>query len=73
MKNTLREFCDKNSTTLYKLAIAIQVSPSTLYRLAKHTESLPSPELMNKILNLYPMSTPNDLIKHTPDDTEVPA
>ncbi|NHC33800.1 helix-turn-helix domain-containing protein [Scytonema millei] len=67
MSNTLRDFCEKRGTTLFKLATAIGVSPSNLYRLGKHTEQLPSLELIDKILNLYPDASIDDLIKHVRD------
>lgn len=67
MRNTIREFCEKNGTTLFKLANTIGVSPSNLYRLGKHKEQLPSLELLDKILNLYPDAHFDDLLVHIKD------
>ncbi|MBD2305836.1 helix-turn-helix transcriptional regulator [Chroococcidiopsis sp. FACHB-1243] len=70
MINTIAEFCNRRETNIFKLANDAGVSPSTLYRLRANPTSLPGADVLDKIFNLYPDATPNDLIRHIPDGVE---
>lgn len=65
MFNNLESLVDKMGITFYRLHKETGLPRNTVYNLKAHPETLPSPPVINKILNTYPHSNlkPSDFFK----------
>lgn len=66
MQNTLRSFLDKHQMTAYKLHKLSGIPQNTIYRLVKDPYTVPSGDVMNKILDTVADGNLNDLLHYEP-------
>lgn len=69
MYNTLKEFIEsKPGLTAYQVHKLTGLPQNTVYRLVRDPKVIPSGTVMDAFFNAFPDATPNDLLKHVPDN-----
>jgi predicted transcriptional regulator len=64
MYNTLKEFIDRRGMTVYQFCKDTGLPNNTGYRLYKNPQSIPSGDVLDAILNVYPDARIQDLLLH---------
>ena len=68
MYNTLKEFIDRRGMTVYQFCKDTGLPNNTGYRLYKNPQSIPSGDVLDAILNVYPDARIQDLLLHQRKD-----